>query len=529
MGIFSVTSMTLAGQQINLEDDAIVCFVGQNSSGKSTALKSIHNSHGRNHQVTLSHIEECKSEVKEGSQYSEEMKNYLCIDVDKIINKKDKTYTQGGTIVDNFLKKRQIPHSHKGVFISSLDLQTRLSALINGQMVNKGGDRPATALQWIAQEPKIEAELSAVIKRLFGFELSLCAGAASQMTLHTGNRIDPSPYGGDRSQAYFNKVAELPAVTEEGDGAKCAIGLLAACISRDSEIYLVDEPDLYLHPPQAYEVAKTLADILKEKQVFVATHSARFIQGLADAAKDRLVLIRLERDGRDASMHVVENNVFADVKADPILAFTNFLDGFFHSQVIFCEDEADCLFYRATAHRIIGEESFKNALWLGVNGKAAFKKTAAIAKRMKVPFKVIADFDILKNVDDVAPLLEAKDIDPSHYVSEINWLHRQVQNDNKVEWRSLKENGLRAFAHDMVTYDRIKKLLQDLNCFGLIINKFGEVEHLREPKLSKKGAECIGSMLAEELENDHEYNDLRKFWEEIKNQAVSKPKQERSP
>ncbi len=453
------------------------------------------------------------------------LKKYITIDSERnlISGLKTKTSHRGGNTVSHFFDNGQLPDSLKNNFFSTLDLQARLSALTNSAMVSRTGDRPQTAMQWMAHSPKIEKELSAVSKSLFGFDLSLCAGAASQMTLHIGDRTDPAPYGGDRSQEYFNAVAKLPTITEEGDGVKCAVGLLAACVSRDAEVYLIDEPDLYLHPPQAYEVGKLIVDILEKRQIFVATHSARFIQGLADAAKDRLVVVRLERDIETASAHVVENDVFTDVKADPILAFTNILEGFFHSQIILCEDEADCLFYRATAHRILGDRAFKNALWLGVNGKSAFKKTAAIAKRMKVPFRVIADFDLLRNADDVAPLLEEHAEVSEFFVSEISWLEGQIQSDGKLNWQLLKENGLRAASHNEATYKRIDKLLRALNDVGIIINRFGEVEHLREPKLPKKGVECIGSMLAENLEDSDEYADLRKFWKELESQAIATP------
>ncbi len=74
MRIFSINSIVLAGQQIELKDDAIVCFVGQNSSGKSSALRSIYEKNVQSNLASPSHVEECKSSLKEGIQHGDEIK-----------------------------------------------------------------------------------------------------------------------------------------------------------------------------------------------------------------------------------------------------------------------------------------------------------------------------------------------------------------------------------------------------------------------------------------------------------------------
>jgi len=520
VSIFSYSSVSFTTHEISLNADAIVCFVGENSSGKSSALKSLRYPHGTS--KTLSHVVNCTTQITHEDRNSEEIKKYLRFENDdKITNLSSNGGVSGARVVSGFLEgDGPVDGSISTAFIAELNLTNRLSSIAPSPLPTTGSHRPITPMQWMVRFPEFETELSALSEDLFGFEVSICAGAVQNMTLHLGDRIDHTKFGGNRNQEYFNEIAKLPEISEQGDGVKCALGLIACCVSRSAEVYIIDEPDLYLHPPQAYEIGRTLAEILKDKQLYIATHSSRFIQGLAAAASERLIIVRLKRDGSSADAHIVDNTVFADVKADPILKFTNILEGFFHSQIVLCEDEADCLFYRATANRTLGDRAFRNTLWLGVNGKSAFKKTADIARRMKVPVTIIADFDLLRDSNDILPILHAQGVETSRFMNEISWLNQIVTNDAKVNWSFLKENGVRAFSHNAEAYTRVEKLLEDLNACGIIVNRYGEVEHLREPKLAKKGVECIGAMLAENLEGEVAYDNLRKFWDELKPQAL---------
>lgn len=60
---------------------------------------------------------------------------------------------------------------------------------------------------------------------------------------------------------------------------------IASCLSRDAEIYLLDEPSAYLDVEERIQVAKITKDIIeeREKSAFVVDHDLLFLSYLADS------------------------------------------------------------------------------------------------------------------------------------------------------------------------------------------------------------------------------------------------------
>lgn len=521
MSILHIKEIEICDKKVSLEKDSIICFVGENNAGKTASLNSIYEKI-RGIPFVNSPVKSIELIFQSPDSDGLKIEDFYEITDHSVSSKRNKTSTSGGNIGKNIADNMQKGHGLNIDFVRKIDIDSRQKAVENGAMIKDGTELPQSPMQHLAHDSKTELELSKYTKNLFGFDLSICAGAVKNMTLHIGNRIDATPYGGDRSQSYFNEVAKLPRISEQGDGTRCTVGLIASCITKDGFMYIFDEPDLYLHPPQAYETARTMAQILDGKQIFIATHSTKFIQGLVDESKDRIKVIRLSREEGFSKVEIINNEVFSDVKSDPILSFTNILDAFFHSRIIFCEDEADCLFFRASISRINGRDFWKNSLWLGVNGKGAYKKAAKIAKDMCVPFSIIADFDFIKDFEkDLRPvldILEAREVE--HIAGEVASIVKIESNDSKFTWKSLKENGLKAVIHNQDLYERIKKLIEALYRNGICIVPFGEVESLREPRTAKKGVEALTSMLNENIEENQEFDNLRRFCKFLKNSSL---------
>jgi predicted ATP-dependent endonuclease of OLD family len=61
-------------------------------------------------------------------------------------------------------------------------------------------------------------------------------------------------------------------------------------------IMLIDEPEAFLHPPQARLLGKMLATHNPDsRQLFIATHSEDFLQGLLDADNESVIVVRIDR------------------------------------------------------------------------------------------------------------------------------------------------------------------------------------------------------------------------------------------
>lgn len=73
----------------------------------------------------------------------------------------------------------------------------------------------------------------------------------------------------------------MPLLRDQGDGVKNFVGLILNIVAAPFFYLLIDEPDLYLHPPQADLIGRLIGSLKRpETQVFLATHSADLLKGL---------------------------------------------------------------------------------------------------------------------------------------------------------------------------------------------------------------------------------------------------------
>jgi hypothetical protein len=90
--------------------------------------------------------------------------------------------------------------------------------------------------------------------------------------------------------------------------------------------------------------------------------------------------------------------------ADPLLRYSNVLDGLFHNKVVICESDSDCRFYGAIYDVLSDRESAtpkKDIMFTHCGGKARLPTVVRALRNLRVPVCVVADFDIL---NDKTPL-----------------------------------------------------------------------------------------------------------------------------
>ena len=117
---------------------------------------------------------------------------------------------------------------------------------------------------------------------------------------------------------------------------------------RELRITLIDEPEAFLHPPQARLIGKMLAkNNPNERQLFISTHSEDFLQGLLDADNKNVKIIRINRMKSINYMSVLQNSEIKLFWSNPLLRYSKILNGLFHEKVIVCESDYDCMFYNA--------------------------------------------------------------------------------------------------------------------------------------------------------------------------------------
>ena len=102
--------------------------------------------------------------------------------------------------------------------------------------------------------------------------------AGNKVPLHVGDKPEVKE-GEDRvSMSYLKRLEELPTLHEQGDGMKSFVGVMLNTMIKKKSITLIDEPEAFLHPPQARLLGQMLAKRDENSgQLIISTHSGDFI------------------------------------------------------------------------------------------------------------------------------------------------------------------------------------------------------------------------------------------------------------
>lgn len=273
----------------------------------------------------------------------------------------------------------------------------------------------------------------------------------------------------------LNKLKQFEDLHNQGDGIRNAVAILASLIVNEHSLFLIDEPETFLHPPQAKILGKNLVKLSIGKQLFISTHNIDFIRGILEEDSSRVKIIKIDRHDNNNSFNLVDNGSITKISSDKNLKFTNILNGLFYQQVVLCENESDCKFYSA----ILEHEDitiYQNTLFCAVGGKEQFKKIVPLLKELNIEYKIIADIDLINNIDSLKQLLNSAI--PDCY-KEIAEQHREFlekfQNEMDSQVKTQEEIKLKIgklFTKDKYissnTVEQIKSLLRDVSSLKLL-------------------------------------------------------------
>lgn len=191
-----------------------------------------------------------------------------------------------------------------------------------------------------------------------------------------------------------------PKVHEQGDGIKSFVGILIHLLIENYSLFLIDEPEAFLHPPQARILGNEMPNLLKNRQAFISTHNRSLIKGLLETAPSRVKILRITREGNNNFISLLENEETDKIWKDPLLKYSNILDSLFFKNVVVCESDADCQFYSIILSQLKEESNkFPESLFVYSSTKFRLKVIAGALKSLNIDFRIIADIDILR-IDD---------------------------------------------------------------------------------------------------------------------------------
>jgi len=296
--------------------------------------------------------------------------------------------------------------------IDLLDTETRLTIANPAKAVSYSNSDPIRhPIQQLYRKTALELEISGYFRDAFGMDVIVNHGDGAAIPLHCGQRPIRDAEHDRVSEEYLEQLSKLPLAHQQGDGIRSFLGTILRIFVWKPFVTLLDEPEAFLHPPQARYLGALLARKKPEgRQVIVSTHSGDFLRGVLDANVNNVKIVRLTRDCLQNTPIELKNVELAKLWRDPLLRHSNVLDGLFHDAVVLCEADTDCQFYSAMLEAVVGDQPGirrPHLLFTHVGGKDRFHTVIPALRALGVPVYVIADFDILSAEHPLRPVVEA--------------------------------------------------------------------------------------------------------------------------
>jgi hypothetical protein len=123
-------------------------------------------------------------------------------------------------------------------------------------------------------------------------------------------------------------------------------GILVAAAAALHPVVAIDEPEAFLHPPQAFLIGKALATLRGSAPLYIATHSADVLRGILPETQE-VNVIRFSQRGDSYRTKRLDIQALKSISADPVLKSAIVLDGLFYNGVVVTESDGDVALYRA--------------------------------------------------------------------------------------------------------------------------------------------------------------------------------------
>lgn len=404
-------------------------------------------------------------------------------------------------------------------------------------------DPPENPMHVLEDNEDILEKVQGISTKIFRETLTLDR-ISNNIQLRVGEPSIPAPPIDKVTKEYRAALIALDRLQDQGDGMTAVLGLLVPVICGRQNIALIDEPEAFLHPPQARVVGELLGQLSVERdmQILLATHDRNVLIGLLQS-RVPVTVVRLDRSTLPTSVHILDYEQVRNLWDDPVLRYSNLLDGLFHHAVVLCEAERDCTFYSASLDTASEHSKLSfspgDILFVPSGGKDGFHGMVKALKAVSVPVTAIPDIDLLDDKSKLRLLFEAmggywRQIDSSYNIAtqKFHQPRREVTNaqilnalqaalspklaekyDSNMRetlraamridpspWAELKQYGMDAFQGQART--EATKMLERLRAVGLVLVERGELENLAPSVESKKGKNWINEALQKRAHQD---------------------------
>lgn len=501
------------GTELLLAPNSIIVFTGANNSGKSQVLRDI--------EIRMDNSNKKSTIVINNVEFS------YCGDISEkqFLENKFQLNQQGyfqlyetGTafnkdaLQNNWNQHTLVNGLHR-LFVKRLDTECRITSSNDLIRSNSPEKHPIYKLN---KSDTLATTLSEYFRQAFGVDLVVNRNEMQTIPLHVGQAPNKTSFTMDKHDDYYKEVSVLPKLQNQGDGMRSFASILLDTFTSEYSITLIDEPEAFLHPPQARTLGKMLAkNNPNNRQLLISTHSEDFLQGLLDADNDNVTVIRINRTDNINKMSILTNEEIKRLWGNPLLRYSNILSGLFHEKVVVCESDYDCLFYQAIMDAMYesrGEVS-PDILFTHCGGKSRAKDVVNALKAVDVPVVTVCDFDLLNSKQNFKPLVAAFGVEWENTLESNMKIIYDSMNSKKDAWKDIKKIGRIGFEGDApAAYETVESTCKSI---GLFIVPVGEMECF-DKTVNKEKKEWVYHILENyDLATESKLDKARIFMQEI--------------
>ncbi|CAM3470492.1 ATP-dependent endonuclease [Occultella aeris] len=522
-----INSLTFrSGLEIAIEEGVTV-IVGPNNSGKSTLLRDMVNLLSADpnqppipgvvvERVNLTwsgDVQDQLEKLKESLRYypagtSEALSGYyesvFKFPNDNVIHE---------SVVNSILKSSTTLGQLAEVYLLHFAAESRTGMVGPDASFDAINGMPSTPLQTMWVNRELEIELSRAVEESFGQGITVNRYAGMNIPLHYGKtsaRETAPPLG----EEYKEELRGLPLVNEQGDGLRSFIGLVLNILAGSHRLVLLDEPEAFLHPPQARNLGRLLVRLCQTgSRIIVATHSDDIVQGIASSAHESapVAIHRITRSSSQNHVSSIPTDAVRDLYADPFMRYSSVLDGLFYHGVAVCESFGDCTYYRAVLDSLARTSPHVDIHFTQTGGKQRIASAVRSLRSAAVPVASVVDIDMLSNRTELKQLIDAHGGDIAGFDSRLRSVQAAVVSKGETVprerlrsrvgpllelapkdlspeeianvrqvlqarsgWKQMKISGVALLNGDARA--AIESIIDDLGALGIFIVPLGELE-----------------------------------------------------
>jgi hypothetical protein len=453
------------GEIVNIRKNDIVIFVGPNNSGKSQSLKDIFNlCQQKVAGVVISDITIIKKKalltplldsiarpIKHGS-----FKRYSVMGSEVSVSE----------IIEKNFPESSVYGDFKSLFVAYLDTSARLTICKAPQSIQLDAPKHHP-IHYAAFESKYRKWLSENFNKAFGEDLIPNTQFGASIPLCIGERVKLEgafPDEQERLELYARILAKYKQVQNQGDGIRSFTGILLYLMLDHYCTFLIDEPESFLHPPQANIMGRIIGETLTDQQqAIISTHSEDIIKGLLSTCPERIKIIRITRERDVNSFSVLDNDRFSEVWNDPLLKYSNIMTSLFHKSVVLCESDSDCKMYSIIEeHLKRSRGKYSETLFIHCGGKHRMAKIINALKALNIDVKLISDIDVLNDESVFRGIVEAFGIEWDSIFKDYNIfvsnIHSPKEKIKREELRTRVDQILSKSSNPELTDTELKEI-----------------------------------------------------------------------